>query len=42
MGESSHFSNHNALISQGFVDPGDRSDIPLGETARLAQKLYST
>ncbi len=36
-----HFSNHDALISLGFVDPNDRSDIRPGEAARLAQKPYS-
>ena len=33
-----HFSNHDALISLGFVDPTDRSDMRPAEAARLAQK----
>jgi len=35
-----HFSNHDALITLGFVNPADRSDIPPAEAARLAQKPY--
>ena len=36
-----HFSNHDALISLGFVDPTDHSDIRPAEVARRAQKPYS-
>ena len=36
-----HFSNHDALITLGFVNPADRNDVPPAEAARLAQKPYT-